>query len=556
MVAPGFSLLTVCVWLTPQTEALRLSTLLSALALLGLVIARQLVAVAHAYSDRVQNQALAQANQQLATMNRHLYLLATTDSLTGLSNRAILEESLRRRSSDASHGAHDALLLLDLDRFKEVNDTLGHRFGDLLLKQIGLRLVAALAGKGRVARLGGDEFAMVLPGADAEQACVVARRCLDALDVSFTIEGHTLHAGGSIGVAVAPEHGRDISTLLRCADVAMYLAKRRHCGVMTYTPAEDQYSPQRLALSGELQQAIAQGKLCLEYQPIAQLASGDVLRVEALVRWQHPSFGRVSPDQFVPLAEQSGLIVPLTRWVLDTALRQCRTWLNMGLSIGVAVNVSMRNLQDAHLPELVQELLLRSKVPPDRVTLEITESVLMADPAVTLGVLARLHKLGVRIAIDDFGTGHSSLGYLKRLPVHELKIDQAFVLSLAAHDTAGSSKDRMIVRSVIALAHALGLEVVAEGVETERAWELLRAFHCNAVQGFYLSPSLSARDFETWLRAAGSLSSRSALAPEVRGQALLRVPALAPLPASPEDQDLRRLTAQLGASELAVFGQS
>jgi diguanylate cyclase (GGDEF)-like protein len=488
------------------SELLRAGVIVSALGLTTLVILRRATVANQAHAAEIAQAALLQANQELAAMNKHLQLLASTDPLTGLGNRAILEESLHQNSRSGRTTGHDALLLLDLDRFKDVNDTFGHRFGDQLLKEIAARLLNTLGGRGRVARLGGDEFAIVLSETDLAQATSVATACLAALDTSFAIEGHVLHVSGSLGIAVSPDHGRDISTLLRCADVAMYAAKRRHGGFAVFTPAEDLHSAQRLAMAGELRETIAQGKLSLVYQPLVARSDGRAHRVEALVRWQHPAYGWLSPDQFIPLAEQTGLIVPLTRWVLHTALKQCRAWGLAGLPLGVAVNVSMRNLEDARLPELVQELLHATGVAPRLLTLEITETMLMADPDTTLAILARLHAEGVRLAIDDFGTGHSSLGYLKRLPVDELKIDQAFVFNLATRQSAAAGKDRMIVRSVIALAHALNLEVVAEGVETLQAWELLSAFRCNVGQGFYLGRPMAAHDLEAWARTAPSFA--------------------------------------------------
>lgn len=297
--ASGLSLFIVCVWCLVPADWLRAGLIVGALALLAAVIVRQVSSANEAYATSVGNAALLQANQELAAMNKHLHLLATTDPLTGLGNRAILEESsLSSRSSGDAR--YEALLLLDLDRFKDVNDTLGHRCGDLLLKQLAARLLDAVGGTGRVARLGGDEFAIVLPGADLEQATAVARRCNEALDTSFAIEGHSLHVGGSIGVAIAPDHGRDISTLLRCADVAMYVAKRRHCGFTVFDPKDDRHSAQRLALAGALQQSIAANQLCLHYQPVMHLPGGLTRSVEALVRWNHPDYGFLTPDQFVP----------------------------------------------------------------------------------------------------------------------------------------------------------------------------------------------------------------------------------------------------------------
>ena len=500
LIGGTMSLLLVYAWLTPHQVPLRLLSAVGTALAVALMLLHQSATMSRLY---LSNAALSLANHRLATINEHLHRLATTDPLTGLPNRAVLHERLEHALRRGLHRQpRAALLLLDLNHFKEVNDTLGHPAGDLLLKELGQRLLEALGSVGSMARLGGDEFALLLSGKDVDAAERVARQCLQALDAPFIIEGHTLHVGGSIGVALAPNDGNNASTLLRCADVAMYLAKRRQAGYAFYASSEDQHSRSRLTLAGELQRAIQEGDLRLYYQPTMHLATGRVRGVEALVRWSHPQHGLLSPDQFIPLAEQTGLIVPLTAWVLDAALRQCRAWQDAGLPLTVAVNLSMRNLQDPQLPDMVATLLRDVGLAPALLTLEITESILMADPASAQEVLVRLAALGVRLAIDDFGTGYSSLGYLKLLPVAELKIDRAFVLELDGQRSSGVLKDRMIVRSVTALAHALGLEVVAEGVESQRSYELLAAFRCDAAQGFYLSPPLPAAAVEGWVRAA------------------------------------------------------
>jgi EAL domain-containing protein (putative c-di-GMP-specific phosphodiesterase class I) len=343
---------------------------------------------------------------------------------------------------------------------------------------------------------------VVLPHVDAGGAEVLAQRCTQIFAAPFLLDGHALRVGGSIGVALAPDHGQDANMLLRCADVAMYVAKRRHSGHAIYTPVEDQHSPHLLQLAGELQQAILQEGLCLYYQPKVRLATGEICGVEALVRWRHPKHGLIAPDQFISLAEETGLIGTLTHWVLDRALHDCQQWQVAGLSLPIAVNLSMRNVQDPRLPELVASLLAQTAVAPGMLTLEITESLLMADPAAALEVLTRLDALGVRLAIDDFGTGHSALGYLKQLPVDELKIDQAFVLNLSAQGAGGMRTDCMIVRSVTALAHALDLEVVAEGIENQETCELLAAMRCNIGQGYHLSRPLPAPEVAQWVRSA------------------------------------------------------
>ncbi len=411
---------------------------------------------------------------------------ALHDTLTGLPNRALLQSRLRQAIAAAQSGTEIlALLLLDLDRFKEINDTFGHHAGDLLLQQVGARLLRTLRSSDTVARLGGDEFAIVLTAGDKQSVAETARRVLAAFEAPFVVEGQPFEVGTSIGIAYYPDHGDDVQTLLRRADVAMYVAKRAHSGYVVYTCEQDQHSPDRLALVADLRHAIARGELLLHYQPKAAIASGHISGVEALARWSHPQRGLVPPDQFIPLAEQTGLIGALTLWVLDAALRQCRDWRRQGLDLGVAVNLSTHSLLDARLPHTIADLLNTYQIPPGKLRLEITESSIMADPARAQEVLTRLSALGVCIAIDDFGTGYSSLAYLKRLPVNELKIDKSFVSHMREDRT-----DAAIVSSTIGLAHSLGLHVVAEGVEDSETWDLLATLGCDTAQGYYLSRPL------------------------------------------------------------------
>jgi len=414
---------------------------------------------------------------------------ALHDALTDLPNRVLLQDRLAHELAVAVHsGAPVALLLLDLDGFKEVNDTLGHTIGDLLLRQVGARLCGALRVGDTVARLGGDEFAALLPGAGEDGARAVAQTIMEALDAPFVVEAQGLRVGGSIGIALAPAHGMDADALLRRADVAMYAAKRAG-GAVLYDPARDAHGPLRLSIMNDLRQAIAADGLILYYQPKVDLASGRVSGVEALVRWPHAAHGLIPPDQFIPLAEQSGVIVPLTVWVLETALRQRQAWLAAGHTFGVAVNLSARALREAALPETVERLLAEYGVAPAALTLEITESALMADPTTALAVLRRLAARGVRLSIDDFGTGYSSLAYLKNLPVDEVKVDKSFVRGLGLRAEA---RDFAIVAAVLSMAHSLGLDVVAEGVETEGEWTTLGGLRCDTVQGYLVSRPLPA----------------------------------------------------------------
>jgi diguanylate cyclase len=426
---------------------------------------------------------------------RRLVRQALHDPLTGLPNRELLADRVGQAIRTADRDLRPAaLLLLDLDRFKDVNDTLGHHHGDQLLIQVSQRLGRALRGADTVARLGGDEFAVLLPGATADGAGAVADKLRTALQQPLSIGGVALDLDASIGVAVYPEHGSDAAELLQHADVAMYVAKQAHVGFLVYDPAVDKHSPKRLALLGGLRRALDRGELVLHYQPKADVRSGRILGVEALVRWQHPEHGLLGPGEFIPLAERTGLIHPLTRWVLDAALDQATRWRDAGLRLSVAVNVSTRSLLDPTFPDQVAGQLTARRVPPGLLVLEITESAVMAEPDHALDVLGRLHTLGVGLAVDDFGTGYSSMAYLKELPIDELKIDRSFVSQMAT-----SPSDAVIVRSTIDLGHNLGLRVVAEGVETQHAWDELAALGCDTAQGYLLGRPVPAAELEQQL---------------------------------------------------------
>jgi diguanylate cyclase (GGDEF)-like protein/PAS domain S-box-containing protein len=421
---------------------------------------------------------------------------ALHDGLTGLPNRLLLQDRLAQAIRMGERDSRPfALCVIDLDRFKDVNDTLGHLAGDQLLQEVAFRLRSALRASDTVARLGGDEFALVLPDADAGAAMLAAQKVVECLGASLMLEGHEVAVGASVGIAVYPENGSDADTLLRRADLAMYTAKQTRGGYALYTPDLDHSSTERLTLVGALRRAIADDELTLFYQPKVDCRTGAVAGVEALVRWQHPQQGLVQPDRFIPLAEQTGLIRPLTRWVLNAAVRQARLWHDEGLFLSVAVNLSAHDLQDVELPGWLTELLARWEVGPEWLKLELTESALMSDPDQAMEVLTRLCGLGFRIAIDDFGTGYSSLGYLKRLPAHEIKIDRSFVADMAAHD-----RDRAIVRSTIDLGHNLGLAAVAEGVEDQRTLDLLSGLGCDLAQGFFLSRPLPGTMVADWCR--------------------------------------------------------
>jgi diguanylate cyclase (GGDEF)-like protein len=403
------------------------------------------------------------------------------DSLTGLANRRLFHRAVEAAIGD-EEAAGTVVAVMDLDRFKDVNDTLGHQMGDLLLRQVGTRLAEHVGASGTVARLGGDEFAVVFTNTSRLAASAHAAELLVALQRPVRIGDLSLSVAASIGIAIGPEHGRDATTLLQRADVAMYGAKASSGGVEVYHPGRDQHSRRRLALLNDLHHAIERSDLTVYFQPKADLADGTIVGVEALARWPHATHGMVPPDDFVPLAEQAGLIRPLTMFVLETALEATRSWRALGLHVPVAVNVSIQSLLDLSIVDDVQRLLRATDTPPSDLTLEITETTVMADPTRTLEVLAHLNQVGISLAIDDFGTGHSSLAYLKRLPVDEVKVDKSFVMPMI-----GDPTDEAIVRSVIELGHNLGLRVTAEGVEDQATWDRLRSLGCDVAQGYLLS---------------------------------------------------------------------
>ena len=421
---------------------------------------------------------------------------AMHDALTGLPNRTLLFESLDRAIDDArGSGTMLALMLMDLDRFKEVNDTFGHHFGDALLKQVAFRLRNQLHGEDVVARLGGDEFALVLPRAeDANSAAQTARRILGTLEQPFVIEGQVLEVGASIGIALFPEHGTDARTLLRRADVAMYTAKQKQSGYSFHREDGSSRSPDQLALVVELRHAVERNELVAHFQPKLHMRSGLMTRAEVLVRWDHPQRGHLGPSHFIPLAERTGLIRGMTDWLLDHAVGQCRVWQDAGAPIHIAVNVSARSLLDQGLPGKVQDTLDRWGVDPRFLKIEITESSIMADPAHALAILSMLQSMGVRLSIDDFGTGYSSLTHLRELPVDEIKIDKSFVIGMTR-----SEADAAIVRTVIDLAHNLGKQVCAEGVEDEATWRMLKELGCDLAQGYWIARPMAAGDLMAWL---------------------------------------------------------
>ncbi len=419
------------------------------------------------------------------------------DSLTGLPNRASLHWKLGRAIDDArSRDAKLVLAMLDLNRFKIVNDTLGHEIGDDLLRQVGERVGSVIRATDFFARLGGDEFAIVVSDTSDSALELLGDRILKSLETPFRCRGHALVVGAAIGFARFPEHGSDVTTLMRQADVAMYAAKRSGGGYGVFDASRDEVKSERFTLENDLPHAIAGGELRLYYQPTIDIRSARVFSVEALVRWEHPALGLLGPQQFISIAEETGQMWPLTQWVLDTGLRQIAAWSSRGIHVRIAVNVSMRTF-DATLATLVDRKLREHAIDPGRLTIEITETAIMTDPVATHATVERLNALGVQVSIDDFGTGYSSLAYLAQLPVAELKIDRSFVTAMSE-----SRKDAAVARWITGLGRVLDVRVVAEGVETAEVLDVVCGLGCDVAQGYYFSIPLPAHDFERWLAAS------------------------------------------------------
>jgi len=422
---------------------------------------------------------------------------ALRDTLTDLPNRALFNRQLESALTACPPDGQVAVLLMDLDRFKEINDTLGHFNGDLVIQRVGERLRTVLREEDSVGRLGGDEFAMLLPKAHGRDAAITAAtRVHQALEEPFTAGGLRLKVEASIGIAVYPEHGGKAGALMRAADVAMYAAKKAHTGHEVYAPDQQQYSPARLGLVAELSRAMEKRELVLHYQPKARLATGEVAGVEALVRWQHPQRGLLYPDEFIPVTEHTQMIRPVTFHLLETALERVFEWRSNGIDLSVAVNLSTQMLIDLDLPDEIGRILARSRVPTRYLEIEVTESAIVYDPRRAQIVLEALHEMGLRIAIDDFGTGYSSLVSLKQLPVSAIKIDKSFVMGMEA-----DNDDAAIVKSTVQLGRNLGLEVVAEGVESPAAWSELASLGCDYAQGYHLSKALPEAQLMRWVCA-------------------------------------------------------
>ncbi len=446
-----------------------------------------------------------QANEQA---NKTILRMAYYDALTDLPNHTHFEERLKEALHQAErHHQPLAVLLVDMDGFREVNNSLGFQQGDILLKEVARRQRRELQGEGMVARMRGDEFAILLPKADAESAAVCAQRINLAMSEPFVLDGLRIDMRASVGIVIFPDHGADVEELMRKVDVAMSKAKETGGGFVIYSSEQDENRSRRLTLAGDLRRAIENGELQLYFQPKIDIATRRTCGVEALARWHHPEHGMISPTEFIALAEHTGLIRPLTNWVLQSAMRQSHVWRQAGIDIPIAANLSARNLREVMLLEQIKEFSRQWRIEPGMLELEITESTIMDDPAGALDILRQLHDLGIPIFIDDFGTGYSSLSYLQKLPVDSLKIDKSFVI-----DMLGSKDAATIVRSTITLAHDLGLKVVAEGVENQAQLDQLTALGCDVAQGFYIGKPMPEAAFREWLATSRRIPSKKSRA--------------------------------------------
>ncbi|MBT9613175.1 MAG: EAL domain-containing protein [Burkholderiales bacterium] len=448
----------------------------------------------HALEQRV-----VERTTQLQDANKQLEHQALHDALTKLPNRALFYDRLRNTLSSAQRSQElFALVGLDLDSFKEINDTLGHHAGDLVLQHVANACNKILRESDTVARMGGDEFTILLPKVtDMEHAVQVAQRVLAAIKEPLQIDEHLIEIGASLGVAMFPQHGEDELTLIMHGDAAMYEAKRQKLGVLVYQAEMGEGKNEAVALKGELRRALSDGELVLHFQPKIDFNAQKINGVEALVRWEHPRLGLLYPDKFITLAESSGQIKALTLEVLKLAMQQIHVWRNQGVELPVAVNISAVNLQDHGFPESVAEIISEHQVPSRLLELEVTETAIMCEPLRAIENIRKLNTMGVQVSIDDFGTGYSSMAYLQKLLVAKIKIDKSFVMDMDKRE-----KDDVIVRSTIDLAHNLGLKAVAEGVESEEVWDRLKAMGCDSAQGYYMSKPLPSEKFTEWMQSS------------------------------------------------------
>ncbi|MEO8477232.1 MAG: EAL domain-containing protein [Actinomycetota bacterium] len=481
----GLALFSVLVAITTQSQGVGLFALVVFIA--PLAFARQMFQRTHS---------LQMATEELAERQAENEHQALHDALTGLPNRLLFQQRLAAAIEAAKEcGGSIAVMLMDLDHFKEINDTLGHHFGDQLLCEIGPRLSTVLRDHDMMARLGGDEFGILLPELPSDSVAItIAQRLLEELEHPVTVEGLALDVAGSLGIAIYPSQSQDAESLLRRADVAMYAAKEAGGGFEQYTPEMDAHSPSRLTLVTQVRPALERGEMTVYYQPKVRLSDGRVAGAEALIRWEHPERGLVPPDDFIPLVEKTVLLRPLTLYVISRVCENWRTWANAGMRIPVAINLSPRSLLDMQLPTQIEEIMQRWGVPASFVQLELTESFLVADSGRSKAVIDQFSRIGIGLSIDDFGTGYSSLSHLKRLPIDEIKIDRSFVSQMNVN-----ANDFMIARATIELGKNLGLRVVAEGVEDRETFDRLADFECDEAQGFYISRPLCFEDFSRWL---------------------------------------------------------
>ena len=449
--------------------------------------------------NQVLEKRVVERTVQLQDANQQLEHQALHDALTTLPNRALFHDRLRTILLSAQRAQElFALVAIDLDMFKEINDTLGHHAGDLVLQHVAKACGNILRDSDTVARMGGDEFMLLLPKVtDRENALLVAQRVLEAIKEPLQIDERLIEVNASLGVALFPQHGEDELTLITHSDAAMYEAKRQKLGVTLYQPEMGEGKSEAVALKGELRRGISGGEMVLHFQPKIDINSSLINGVEALVRWQHPRLGLLYPDKFIALAELSGLIKPLTQEVLRLSMKQIREWESQGYSFPIAVNISAINLQDKDFPQSVAALIAEYAVPSHQLELEVTETAIMTEPIVAIENIRKLSQLGIQMSIDDFGTGYSSMAYLQKLLVAKIKIDKSFVMDMGEH-----ANDEVIVRSTIDLAHNLGLKAVAEGVETQAAWNKLRDLGCDSAQGYFMSRPLTAEHFLEWVRTS------------------------------------------------------
>lgn len=447
-------------------------------------------------------------SRRVSRQARQLTAQALHDSLTGLPNRSLLQDRIEQAIEHSRRSNHSfCIVLMDLNRFKEVNDTLGHNVGDELLREVSRRLKGLVRSEDTVARMGGDEFVIVLQGMEEADISSFADKLRSTLEGAFFWGSQSIDIDASAGIAIFPSHADDANSLIRYADIAMYLAKRSGRDYVVYSPDQEQVNRDMLSLKSQLREAIHSGQLTLHYQPKIDHRSYRVIGLEALARWNHPEKGLLAPDDFIPLAEEAGLIGEVTRWVLTTSIAQLASLHAKGYRLTMGVNLSARNLHDLELPALISTLLAGNEVAPEYLTLEITESAVMFNPADALAILDRLDRMGITLAIDDFGTGYSSLAHLRQLPVDEIKIDKSFVIDMEENEN-----DAVIVRSIIDLAHNLGLKVVAEGVDTKDAWDTLTVLGCDQSQGYFMSRPLPEGALIQWLEVT-SLTSLATLLP-------------------------------------------